>query len=193
MREMDLIPEDYRRNRSTRRQYIGFGVLYIMIIIGLVAGKIFQDSRTATIKQQIESLQKQQQTLIDQEKINDDLLIKKSAVENQLAFVKMIQQGGGADQIFLVFDRVLQHQGNFVWMEAWHYTAANLDTDKQDNQKQSADHMLVTIRGQALDHEALSAFVNRLISQPEITDVEVKNTSMIGTGKTTVMFDMEII
>ena len=189
MREMDLIPEDYRRNQNTRHLLIGFGVLYVMIIVGLVAGKVFQDSRTSTIKQQIESLQKQQQTFTDQQKVIDQLRIKKMAVQNQLTFVKMIQQGGGAGQMFQVFDRVLQQGNNNIWMDAWQYTAADLQTDLE----KSDDRMSVTIRGQAIDHEALSSFVERLISQPEITDVQVKNTSMVGTDKTTVVFDMEII
>ena len=189
MREMDLIPEDYRRNMSTRRLLIGFGVLYVVIIVGLVAGKVFQDSRTSTIKQKIETLENQQKTFTGQQKVIDELQIKKTAVQAQLDFVKMIQQGGGAGQIFLVFDRVLQHEKNNVWMEAWQYTAADLQTD----QEKSDDRMSVTIRGQATDHEALSSFVERLIAQPEIMDVQVKNTSMIGADKTTVMFDMEII
>ncbi len=192
MREMDLIPEDYRRDQNMRRLLIGFGVLYVVIIIALVAGKFFQDSRITNVKQQIETLEKQQETLAGQQKINDELQIKKTAVHNQLAFVKMIQKGGGAGQIFLVFDRVLQHEKNNVWMESWKYTAANLQVEKNTDKKND-EHISVTIRGKALDHEALSSFVRDLVSQPEITDVQVKDTSMVDAESSTVTFYMEII
>jgi len=193
MREMDLIPEDYRREQNTRKLLIGFGTLYVVIIVGLIGGKVFQDSRTSTMNNQIKTLEKQQETLIGQQKIVDELRIKKTAVQNQLSFVKMIQQGGGAGQMFLVFDRVLQHEQNKIWMDGWQYTAANLQVDSQIDEKDSDDHMSVIIRGQAIDHEALSSFVERLIAEPEITDVQVKNTSMVDKDKTTVKFDMEII
>ncbi len=190
MREMDLIPEDYRRHLSTRRMLIGFGVLYALIAVALIAGKVFQDLRISTIKQQIETLEQQQGMIVDQRKMIDQLRLKKSAVENQLDFVKMIQHGGSAGQVFLVFDRVLQQQRNKVWLQAWQYTAANLDVARKDDQHAN---MSVIIRGQAIDHEALSSFVESLISQPEITDVQLKNTTKSGAENSTVMFEMEII
>ncbi len=193
MREIDLVPADYRRDQNTRKQLLGFGVLFVLIIVGLVAGKVFQDSRITTIKNQIGLLEKQQQILVDQQKIIDELQIKKTAVQNQLGFVKMIQQGGGAGQMFLVFDRVLQHEQNMIWMDSWQYIAANLQVENQTDKKKNDDRMSVTIRGQAIDHEALSSFVERLIEEPEITDVHVKNTSMVDKDKATVKFDMEII
>jgi len=190
MREMDLIPEDYRRHLSTRRMLIGFGVLYALIAVALIAGKVFQDLRISTIKQQIETLEQQQQTIVDQRKMIDKLRLKKSAVENQLVFVKMIEHGGSAGQVFMVFDRVLQHEKNKVWLQAWQYTAAHLDANDKDGEY---GKMSVIIQGQAIDQGAVSSFVESLISQPEITDVQVKNMSRSGVDKNTVMFEMEII
>lgn len=195
MREMDLIPEDYRRTQTARKLLIGFGIFYALIIAGLLVGKIILEGRVSSIQENIKIFEKQNQILTEQQQINKDLKEKKTAVGNQFAFVKMLQQGGGADQIFLVFDRVLGmdllkgEKGN-VWMDAWSYTAANLVSEDEKNK---AQQMTIIINGRARDHEALSIFVERLIKQPEINDVQVKNTSMVGLDSSTVVFNMEIM
>ena len=50
------------------------------------------------------------------------------------------------------------------------------------------------IAGQAQDHVALSEFVQRLIKQPAIRDVRVRNTSLRRfTLETVVDFDLAIV
>lgn len=195
MREMDLIPEDYRRIQITRKLLIVFGLFFVLVILALASGKIVLESKVSVLEEQIKIFEKNNQNVIEQQKINTDLKGRKAAIENQFDFVKLLQEGGGADQIFLIFDRVLgmevaQDGQRNVWMDAWNYKAANLISKKDKEREQK---MMISVQGRARDHEALSIFVERLIEQPEINDVQVKNTSMVGTDTSTVVFSMEIM
>ena len=50
------------------------------------------------------------------------------------------------------------------------------------------------IRGQALDHSALSSFVRRLIVQPGIDDIRIRRTSLIDRNRAdTVDFELAVI
>ncbi len=194
MHEMDLMPADYRRNQTARKLLIGFAAFYVLIISGLLAGKIILEMKMSSLEVQVKTYKKQSQILVEQQKLNSDLKNKKSAIESQYTFVKMLQQGGGADQIFHVFDRVLARDLKVtgkrnIWMTAWTYTAENLDLGKEQNIKQN---MKVTMNGQARDHEALSVFVENLMRQPEVHDVNVINTTLLGADEAIVTFELEM-
>lgn len=186
MREMDLIPAEYRRNRNAKRMLSHFAALFVILIIGQVAGKLYLNSKLTHVKDQISTLQEKQRSLDEKKQLIASLKNDRQAVKNQLAFVDMLQQGGGAEKIFLVFDRVMDMT---VWLEDWKYEAANLSTEDND-QNQS---MKVMIRGKALDQAALSSFIDRLMSQDEITDVRVLNSAMASGQNTTVNFNLEIL
>lgn len=182
MREMDLIPEDYRRIQETKKQLTGFGVLYAILILVLVVGKFYLNTKISKVTDQIKVVEQQQESLNQRKKVITTLEKDRSAVEKQLTFVELLQQGGSAEKTFLVFDKVLNKT---VWMDEWHYLAADLDVDQ-------AKSMTIRIRGKALDHASLSGFVERLSSQPEITDVIVNNSAMTNKLDNIVTFDMSI-
>ncbi len=184
MREMDLIPPDYRRVQGAKQILSRFGVLFVIVIVCLVAGKFFLNSKVSGVKEQILFLQEKQQVFETQNKQIADLKTERATVKNQLAFVEMLQQGGGAEEIFLVFDRVMD---NTVWLEDWQYMAGKLSEGEDDQ----SEPMKILIRGRSIDHTALSGFVDRLTSQPEVSDVKVIRSAMSSENKT-VGFEMEI-
>ncbi|MFK8067953.1 MAG: hypothetical protein AB8D52_06890 [Gammaproteobacteria bacterium] len=195
MHEMDLIPADYRRTQTMRKLLIGFAAFYALIFSSLLVGKIILEMKVSTLESQVGAYEKQNKILIEQQKLNTDLRNRKSLIEGQYAFVKMLQQGGGGDQIFQVFDRVLDLDiktsgTRNIWMNSWTYTAANLDSG---NEKSLEQHMKIMVNGLARDHEALSIFVENLIRQSEISDVNVINTTMVGEDVTTVTFVLEMM
>jgi len=50
------------------------------------------------------------------------------------------------------------------------------------------------IRGQALDHSALSNFVRRLFVQPGIDDIRIRRTSLIDRNRAdTVDFELAVV
>ncbi|GEM_PF-5066922 len=184
MREIDLIPTDYRRQQRVREMLIGFGILYVILIAAVIAGKFYLDHRVDDVNTRIRSLEEDQKKLAEQQRVIDKLKKDRDAVEKQLQFVKLLQEGGGADQIFLVFDRVLDRS---VWMDEWQYETADPVSDKDEK-----DRRRISIIGKAVDHAALSRFVDRLLDQPEIEDVAVKKTAMIDRTSNAVSFEMEL-
>lgn len=98
----------------------------------------------------------------------------------------MLQDGGEAEKVFLTFDQALD---NTVWMQEWNYVAGNLAGEKTDE----ASSMIILVRGQALDHTALSGFVERLMTQPGVKNVHVRRSAIQDQASGTVSFEMEII
>lgn len=186
MREMDLIPADYRRIRTSRQILIGFAVVYAVVIITVFAGKLLLNARIKSVNHQITQLQEAHQTLESQQQVINDLQKERGDVEKKIAFVEMLQQGGNADKMFLIFDQVLD---NTVWMQEWSYTAGNLADDENDQ----TPPMMILIRGQALDHTALSGFVKRLMAQSVVKDVHVRRSAITDQASGTVSFEMEIL
>ncbi len=186
MHEIDLIPAAYKRQKNAKKMLVRFAGVYALLFLTLLVGKAYLSYKTTILNKEIAQLQEQQQAFSTRKQTYSQLQEQSSAVKKQLAFVELIQQGGGADKLFQVFDRVLEGQ---VWMESWSYTAADLAAEESAQ----AGQMKINIKGHALDHLAMSKFIERLIAQPEINNVEVKNSSMVNALANTVAFEMEVL
>lgn len=191
MHELDLIPEDYRLLCSTRRSIKRFGIICIILLLGVLAGKVVLNKKVADVAGKIAVLEEQQQVVGEQEQQMVTLLQNRAAKERQLQFINMLEQGGGIEQIFVVFDRVMDKS---VWFTRWQYQAASLVEESTDQGDQvNGDPMTMKVVGQAIDNTALSDFVDRLVAQPEIKNVKVNNATMISSANSTINFDMDIM
>lgn len=186
MHEMDLIPESYRRVQKAKRMLIGFGALYVLLITLIIAGKVVLNMNTTKVNNQMTILQEEKKTITEQDIEISRLKSERTVVLKQLEFVELLQKGGAAGKTFQVFDRVLN---NTVWMDEWSYQAVALE-EQDSEQKNLLD---IKVKGKAIDHAALSAFVERLLAEPEINDVVVIKSAMLAKGESIVSFDMEIM
>lgn len=193
MTDIDLIPSDYRMQRWFVRCAKRFGVVVTVILI--VTGATYAGVRHATKRgnAEIAMLQGQQAISSLQRAELSRLSEKKNHYESQLELLKGLRSGAAAQSMFVTIDRSLT--GNDVWFINWEFRRAGTvvvhepetqNTDyfimlpsgkggKNDEAWKIETHM--SIKGRASDHSALSRFVSRLLSQPEIQNVHVLSSS----------------
>ena len=191
---MDLIPADYRRQlslaRSVRRSALSFGLL--LLVAGGLYGALHYGVREDAKK--IRALEVEKAISTQQRLVLEDLKAKDKRLASKLAILEHLRGGAAAQNMFVAIDQALD--GHTVWFSEVSFRragqAVSRDADKPkpgsnyfilipqgDGAKPTPAWQIKThmeIKGQAMDHSALSAFVRRLLSQPEVGTVRVLST-----------------
>ena len=208
MADIDLIPQDYRNQRtqlSVLRKYaVSFGVVNLLVLVlALLLGQTSKSVATEAAELKMaNAITQQQQAQLEQ------LQTQQSEYERQLGLLRGLRAGAAVDEIFTIVDRALK--GRDLWFLDWQFRRAGVVVNGEqrgietgyfvivdEDQKASDDEWKVetrmTIRGQAKDHQALSTFVRALFDQREIKDVKLQKTSATSYGNGRVVeFDMTI-
>jgi hypothetical protein len=209
MNDIDLIPSDYRLRcwlaRSSRR--LGIAVAAIFIVTATAYAAMHHARQNA--KAEIERLRTQAEISARHKSELDQLREQKSRYEGQLALLKGLRGGASAEAMFVAIDRALTE--NDVWFVDWEFRRSGkvVGPEAQTDNKgyfvvlsssgsegnndawQIEAHM--SIKGQANDHSALSRFVRRLLTQPEIQDVHVLSSAQRKTRDNRVVeFDLSV-
>lgn len=120
------------------------------------------------------------------------LQIDEEGMQAQWKLLNGLRSGVDVRSILQMIDRSLPQEN--VWFQSWEFRRAGIVVQSEQEAvstgyfivvprgaeaKQDADwevqtHM--TIRAQSRDHEALSIFVRKLLSQPEVSDVRIVRT-----------------
>jgi Tfp pilus assembly protein PilN len=198
MHEIDLIPAEYR----FRQQLLRWITVVIAVGIGVVfinaAGFGYFLHQTSEIESEIEQLQAQKAISTQQRSELKELQTRKEELEKQWQLLTGLRSGSAVGEVFRTIDRALAEED--VWFLSWEFRRAGsvrkagqktvntgyfivLPAGKEGGEEETwqiETHM--TIRGQAMDHAALSNFVTRLVSQPEIHAVRVLNTALRTQG-----------
>jgi hypothetical protein len=192
MSEIDLIPQDYHNRLRMGRLMRGFGVATIGLILVTASASAtlgYLNERDSKI---VASLEQKKAAATQQRLVLNDLLARSRRLKDQLDVLERLRGGAAAQDMFVAVDRALD--GETVWFTHWAFRRAGKtapQAPKTVNKGyfiviprgkgpgaapawQIATHM--EIRGQAVDHAALSQFVRRLLNQPQIGDVRVLNT-----------------
>jgi hypothetical protein len=132
-------------------------------------------------------------------------------LEAKRQILEKLRGGALAEEMFVNIDRALN--GKDLWFKNWKFIRAGSKTseppkgvntgyfiiipegDSAEAREKEAwkiqTHMEVS--GQAIDHEALSSFVRRVLQQPQIGDVKILNTQQqVYADKTVVDFRLVI-
>ena len=208
---MNLIPEDYKRYLQQLHILQMWGIVMLVIIILSAVIGVALNQKADAYQKEIVILEKkkaissiQRGQLQGLEKDHKKLL-KKHEILNKL------RGGALAENMFVTIDRALA--GNNVWFKNWRFERAGSKTSERQrgvntgyfivipegdnsNQKETEAWKILThmeVDGEAMDHEALSSFVRRLLQQPQIGDVRILNTQQQAyTDKTVVNFRLVI-
>ena len=209
MSDIDLIPTDYRRRLARLRQLKAHAVASLLIVAlgaGAYAGLVYANRQLrgeVTRLQQAKAITEQQRAELE----------KLHAEQEHLSEQARLQAGlsGGltAQRMFLVVDRALQ--GEEVWFTRWTFERSGKPMD-QPAEPVSTGYILVipqdqaqnpssakawridtqmSIQGQAVNHEALAAFVGRLIAQPEVETAHLLEANVV-PGKDNGMVEFEL-
>jgi len=195
MSDIDLIPQAYRVWRWQLRwiknaAFVLAGLVGLLMLAAVALGIATEDSRSRVGDLQRKRTDSAQQQ-VDLQRLGE----AKVELERQFRLLSGLRSGAAAGDMFVTIDRALT--GNDVWFLDWQFQRAGVMVGEgieavdsgyfipyPDNGEQlAADDLRVqtnmTIRGQSLDHSALSGFVRRLFVQPEIDDVRIRRTSLV--------------
>ncbi len=165
---------------------------------------------SANAKSRVEALQRIQALTAQQRVDLEQLSEEKAELERQFRVLSGLRSGAAAGDMFVTIDRALTSDD--VWFLDWQFQRAGVMVGEEvgtvstgyfivvpDGADQLAANDLrvqthMTIRGQSLDHSALSGFVRRLFVQPEIDDVRIRRTSLIRRNQADVVdFELAVV
>ncbi len=194
MHELDLIPAEYRQRQQIQRNCTIFICIFMVLLAAIAGLKMVLQHQTSELQIQIQSLENGKKTKLDQQQKFNELLAKERLLKKRLEIFNSLHGGPSVQQLLMAVDRVLDGD---VWFNEWSLLrTAEIDMTKTmpstsnlvivipegeggagaDKSWQLTTRM--EINGQAIDHSKLSAFVSRLMKQPEINDVKLLNTSL---------------
>lgn len=194
MREMDLIPVSYRQRMQIKRWLQITLMVLALILVGIGLGRFLLTSRLQHVHQRIAILQRDKTNYLQQQQTYNELVLRQNRLQKDMELLNGLRGGPSVGDILLVIDRVLDGK---VWFKHWLFNRTGEVSEQRPEAVQSGYFIIIpqntagngkpqtwkldthmTISGQAIDHVALSHFVTRLISQPEIKDVQVINTTL---------------
>jgi hypothetical protein len=199
MAEIDLIPTDYRSRIWLQGKALNLGVMVALLVVLLLLALSVLHFQAAAANRRITELQKLQAISAQQREQLAQLDRKRSALESRLALLGGLRGGAVASAMFETIDRAMV-KGD-VWFQSWEFNRAGsmvehkpetisngyfiiipaTTGEKQDEAWKIETNM--KIHGQAKDYSALSGFVRRMYQQPEIQDVRIINTAVIGNAQ----------
>ena len=192
MNEIDLFPEDLRKKLLFMRWFKLAGTFGILLTIVMVAAYVFLNQANARIGKQIQQFQAQRDITNANRSQLEQLNQQQRDLRQQLDLLSGLRSGASAEQMFQMIDRALP--GPEVWLTSWKFRRAGEATDEAEETVNTGYFIVIpagsqskkeetwkiethmTIRGQALDHVAMSRFVLNLTQQPEIENVRIINS-----------------
>lgn len=213
MHDIDLIPQEYHQQRLLSGWLKAAGWSLLLLSASIIIAFAWLKLESTELKQQIEQLQTQKDITsshrVQLEKLNQ----QKKDLDQQLKLLAGLRSGAAAEQMFMTIDRALPRE--HVWITGWHFRRAGTPVEQADEtvstgyfivipqgagtnkQGQTETWKIETqmmIRGQSMDHAALSEFVLNLTRQAEIEDVRVVNTQLAEINRIKLVnFNLEII
>lgn len=211
MRDIDLIPADYRRARWFRawskQMLVSTAVLASVCLVAFVALSM----RVSQLREEAALLEQQRAVTAQQREDLEALNRQRTSLDQQLSLLGSLRSGAPAQSVFVAIDEALADAE--VWFVNWQFRragvmvpesqATGVETgyfivvpevaDKESEQAWLVEtHM--TITGQARDHEALSRFVNGLYAQPAVVNVSVQRTELSKLAtRDIVQFDLAVV
>jgi len=205
--DIDLIPASYRRERSFAIWIRWIGALLFALVMTTAGARVWLDSAIESTDAKVANLQMQQTITSGERDQLAALTEDKKEFQDQLYLLKGLRSGAATTDLFGIIDQALA--GDELWFRRWEFRRAGVTNAEgqsietgyfvvvssdgtQNDSWRVETHM--TIDGQARDHAALSEFVQRLLSHPEIENVHVRRTELQRFAtRSLVDFDIAVI
>lgn len=183
--------------------------LAMVLGMGLIYG--FLIYQATALRERTTVLEQQRAVTVQQRAELEQLDARKRELTQQLTVLNGLRSGAPARMVFQAIDRALAN--NQLWFVDWEFRRAGVIVPEDQAHTVETGYFIVvpkdqavgapgewgvqthmTIRGQALDHAALSRFVDRLFAQDAVVDVRVQRTSLRRQRETDVVeFDMTVV
>lgn len=197
MYEIDLIPTNYRDILRVRRWLKSFGLSAASLIILMALSKAVFAYLIHLQNDTINRLQQSKTSIVNNEKILDDLTRQKSSIEYKLDLLNKLQNGPATNALFTAIDNAMSKD---IWFQELSYINKPESVPGKGDAAVNTGYFVVTprsggkskggkysgntlqtkieIKGQALNHSALAAFVNRLNNEPIFNGVTIVSTQL---------------
>ena len=210
MADLDLIPQDYRDWLSRRAIVRQYAIVFAVVISLILASTGVLERLSHGAAQRIQSLQAES-AITEQQQIQLEMLREQQAeYERRWSLLRGLRAGAAIEDIFRIIDEALVDDD--LWFVDWSFRRAGVVVNgetrdvetgyfvmvrEDGNYNENVDwkvETLMTVSGQARDHQALSTFVRALFEQPSIRDVSVRRTSRSDyAGGRVVSFELGIV
>jgi len=210
MSDIDLIPQAYRTWRWQARWMKFTACLVAGLTATLVLTWTILGLAIDNVRKDVEALQNKLSHTAQQQADIERLGAEKAELERQFRLLSNLRSGVAAGDMFVTVDNALTSDD--IWFRNWQFERAGIMVGEEletvntgyfvvvpEGADQLASDELriqpnMEIRGQALDHSALSSFVRRLFVQPGIDDIRIRRTSLIDRNRAdTVDFELAVI
>ena len=208
---MNLIPEDYKQYVQHLQLLHRWSVAMIIFIVSVTAISLIMAYAADGYQKEIVFLEQKKAISSQQRSQLQNLEKDRKQLSQKHNVLEKLRGGAPAENMFITIDRALDNKK--VWFKSWRFDRAGSRTSEQpkgvntgyfiiipenervNNKAKEAWKIqtLMEVDGGAIDHEALSNFVRRLLQQPQIGDVRIVNTQQrTHTGTTVVEFKLVI-
>ncbi len=205
MNEIDLIPSTYREKIIKLQTLNIFGLIILCLVLstGIAYGALEYVKRGTDLE--ISKLSKIKEiTSLQREELRN-LKLEKEYLDYQWVLLNGLRTAVAAEDLFVAIDKALQ--GVDVWFSGMKFQRNEVEIEKgntihtgyfiittpSDDDQSLAIGTTMVIKGEALNHSALSSFVNNLIDQSEILDANVlETTSGKNNNSSAVKFNLSI-
>lgn len=190
---MDLIPADYRAWQRMRMYLLRAAVASLATLALAGVAYLYLSSITHGQQQIVAQLEHKKAIGSQRREVLKTLRREKNELQQKLQILERLRQGVVAKDMFVAIDRAIDERE--LWFNEWTFQRAGAKVRKrqqgvntgyfivipnaQQDKAQAGVWQIRThmeIKGQAVDHNALSKFVSRLLDQPEIKNVSVLKT-----------------
>lgn len=188
MSDMDLIPAEFRRGLTLRRQINWFvGALLILLVV-VTASRAALGYLVWREKEQVVDLQERQQALAQSQSETESLRQQHLLTQQQLATLDQLKGGDRLAQFLNAIDDAYIEQ---VWLDTMHFqrrenSAAAADAPGNEVAVGSQTAAVeagfeglheAEIAGHASSHSELATFMQRLGAQPAVADLRLISTA----------------
>ena len=203
MNEIDLFPDDLRKRLLFFRWFKLTGFALVVLTLLFVAAFVLLREANAQMEEQIDYFQTQREITNANRQQLEQLNQQKKNLTQQLDLLSGLRSGASAEQMFQMIDR---------WLTDWRFRRAGTPVEENRRTVNTGYFIVIpagserrkeetwkiethmNIRGQALDHVAMSMFVLNLTQQPEIEKVRIVGSSQTEVNQTKVVeFSLDIV
>lgn len=211
IRDVDLIPSDYRHSRWLRAWSKNVLVIVSASVSFCLLTYFLLRWQADQLQADVDVLQRQTAVTAQQRSDLESLSKTKSTLRQQLAMLTSLRSGAPARSVFSALDSALGDSD--IWFLKLQFKRAGVIVPDDQAKSVETGYFIVvpegrpnrsqkdwlvethmTITGQARDHETLSKFVNNLYKQRPVVDVSVQKTERRNRASVSIVeFDLAVV
>ncbi len=195
MHELELIPPEYRTGLRVRRWIIRGLWGLLLLSMALVLSAVLLSQRSSRIEASIAAIQGQQKHNQLQQNELVNLIKRQIELQREVRFLQGLRSGVAVPALLTAVDQALATHP--IWFQDWSFSRASTLVNKPPAASNQGYFIVLnapgspsssqvalkldtnmSIRGQSVDHLALSHFLRQLAQLPAVAEVSLNRTTL---------------